>query len=98
MPRLNEKKMRAKQIIDRYREFAARTHLAMGVFALGLVAAIIILMVVSAVPSQASFLAAEAKNLVTMEPTSDKLLVSVVAVVFLAVLAAKILDHINATK
>ena len=47
---------------------------------------------------QASFLAAEAKNLVTMEPTSDKLLVSVVAVVFLAVFAAKILDHINATK
>lgn len=90
--------MRAKQIIDRYRKFVARTHLAMGVFALGLVAAIIILMVVSAVPSQASFLAAEAKNLVTMEPTGDKLLVSVVAVVFLAVLAAKILDHMNAAK
>jgi hypothetical protein len=90
--------MRAKQIIDRYREFAARTHLAMGVLALGLVAAIIILMVVSAVPSQASFLAAEAKNLVTMEPTSDKLLVSVVAAVFLAVLAAKVLDHMNAAE
>jgi len=90
--------MRAKQIIDRYREFAARTHLAMGVLALGLMAAIIILMVVSAVPSQASFLAAEAKNLVTMEPTSDKLLVSVVAVVFLAVLAAKVLDHMTAAK
>ena len=90
--------MRAKQIIDRYREFAARTHFAMGLFALGLVAAIIILMVVSAVPSQASFLAAEAKNLVTMEPTSDKLLVSVVAVVFLAVLAAKVLDHMNAAE
>jgi len=90
--------MRAKQIIDHYREFAARTHLAMGVLALGLMAAIIILMVVSAVPSQASFLAAEAKNLVTMEPTSDKLLVSVVAVVFLAVLAAKVLDHMTAAK
>jgi hypothetical protein len=90
--------MRAKQIIDRYREFAARTHLAMAVLALGLVAAIIILMVVSAVSSQASFLVAESKNLVTMEPTSDKLLVSVAAVVFLAVLAAKFLDHLNATK
>ena len=87
--------MRAKQTIDRYRDFAERTHLAMGVFALGLLAAIIILMIVSAAPSQASFLA---KNLVTMEPTNDRLLVSVVAVVFLAVLAAKVLDHMNAAK
>ncbi len=85
--------MRIKQVIGHYRAFAARTHLAMGALAVGLVAAIIALMLVSAVPSQASFLTAEAKNLVTMAPTSDMLLVSVVAVVFLAVLAAKILDH-----
>ena len=90
--------MRAKQTIDRYRDFAERTHLATGVFALGLLAAIIILMIVSAAPSQASFRAAEAKNLVTMEPTKDRLLVSVVAMVFLAVLAAKVLDHMNAAK
>jgi hypothetical protein len=85
--------MRARQIINRYRGFAARTHLAMGVFALGLIAAIIVLMIVSAVPSHAGFLAAEAKNLVTMTPTGDILLVSTVALVFLAVLAVKILDH-----
>ena len=90
--------MRARQIIGRYREFAARTHLAMAALALGLVAAIVVLMLISAVPSQASFLAAEAKNLITMTPTSDLLLVSVVALVFLAVLAAKILDHKNTAK
>ena len=87
--------MRAKQLIDRYRAFAERTHLAMGVFALGLIVAIIVLMIVSAVPSQASFLAAEAKNLVSMAPTSDTLLAVTVALVFLAVLAIKILDHRN---
>ena len=90
--------MRARQIINRYRDFAARTHLAMAALALGLVAAIIVLMLISAVPSQANFLAAEAKNLITMTPTSDTLLVSVVAVVFLAVLAAKILEHTSTAK
>lgn len=90
--------MRAKQIIDHYRDFAARTHLAMGAFALGLIAAIIILMIVSAVPSQAGFLAAEARNLVTMAPSGDIVLVSVVALVFLAVLAIKFLDHVRTAK
>jgi hypothetical protein len=79
-----------------YRDFAARTHLAMGVFALGLIAAIIVLMIVSAVPSQAGFLVAEAKNLVTMAPTSDILLIAVVALAFLVVLVVKILDDRNA--
>ena len=79
-----------------YRDFAARTHLAMGVFALGLIAAIIVLMIVSAVPSQASFLVAEARNLVTMAPTSDILLVAVVALAFVVVLVVKILDDRNA--
>ncbi|MGE0240485.1 MAG: hypothetical protein AB7F09_00475 [Parvibaculaceae bacterium] len=87
--------MRARQIINRYRDFAARTHLVMGAFAVGLIVAIIVLMIVSAVPSQASFLAAEAKNLVTMTPSGDTLLVATVALVFLAVLAVKILDHRN---
>jgi len=90
--------MRARQIIDRYRDFAARTHLAMGIFALGLVAAIIVLMIVSAIPSKASFLIGEAKNQVTMTPSSDHALVAVVALVFLAVLAVKVFDHIKTTK
>lgn len=85
--------MRVRHIIERYRDFAVRTHLAMAALALGLVAAIIVLMVVSAVPSKAGFLAAEAKNIVTMAPTSDMLLGVTVALVFLAVLAAKILDR-----
>ncbi|MFZ5677815.1 MAG: hypothetical protein ACOZAM_33035 [Pseudomonadota bacterium] len=84
--------MRVRQVMERYREFAARTHLVMGLFALGLVAAILVLMVVSAIPSQASFLTAEARNLVTLEPTSDTLLVAIVSLVFLAVFAAKLLD------
>jgi hypothetical protein len=87
--------MRGRQVIERYRDFAARTHLLMGVFALGLIAAIIVLMIDSAVPSQASFLVAEAKNLVTMVPTSDILLVATVPLVFLAVLVVKILDYRN---
>ncbi|WP_119269875.1 hypothetical protein [Taklimakanibacter deserti] len=90
--------MRARQVIERYRDFAARTHLVMGVFALGLIAAIIVLMIVSAVPSQAGFLAAEAKNLVTMAPTGDILLIATVAAVFLAVLVVKILDYRNPAK
>lgn len=84
--------------MDRYRDFAARTHFAMGLFAFGLVAAIIVLMIVSAVPSQASFLAAEAKNLVTLAPTSDTLLVVTVAMVFLAVLAFKLVEHWHTKK
>lgn len=87
--------MRARQLIGRYRDFAARTHLAMGVFALGLIAAIVALMIVSAVPSRASFLVAEAKNLVTMAPTGDIVLIATVVFVFLAVLVVKILDHRN---
>jgi hypothetical protein len=90
--------MRARQIIGRYRDFAARTHLAMGILALGLVAAIITLMIVSAVPSKASFLVGEAKNQVTMTLSSDHALVVVVALVFLAVLAVKVFDHIKTTK
>jgi hypothetical protein len=90
--------MRARQIIGRYRDFAARTHLAMGMLALGLVAAIITLMIVSAVPSKASFLVGEAKNQVTMTLSSDQGLVAVVALVFLAVLAVKVFDHIKTTK
>ena len=90
--------MRVRQIIGRYRDFAARTHLAMGVFALGLIAAIIVLMIVSAIPSKASFLAGEAKNLVTLTPSGDYALVVVVILVFLAVIAAKILDHRNTAK
>lgn len=90
--------MRARQVINRYRDFAARTHLLMGVFALGLIAAIIVLMIVSAVPSQAGFLAAEAKNLVAMAPSGDILLVATVALVFLAVLIAKVLDYRNPAK
>ena len=70
----------------------------MGLFAFGLVAAIIVLMIVSAVPSQAGFLAAEAKNLVTLVPSSDTLLVATVALVFLAILAAKLLEHRNTTR
>jgi len=90
--------MRARQIIGRYRDFAARTHLAMGMLALGLVVAIITLMIVSAVPSNASFLVGEAKNQVTMTLSSDQGLVAVVALVFLAVLAVKVFDHIKTTK
>lgn len=84
--------------MERYRDFAARTHLAMGVFALGLIAAIIILMIFSAVPSRAGFLVAEAKNLVTMAPTGDILLVATVVLVFLAVVLAQILDYRNSAK
>jgi len=90
--------MRARQIIGRYRDFAARTHLAMGMLALALIAAIITLMIVSAVPSKASFLMGEAKNQVTMTLSSDHGLVAVVALVFLAVLAVKVFDHIKTTK
>lgn len=90
--------MRGRQVILRYREFAARTHLLMGVFALGLIAAIIVLMIVTAVPSQAGFLAAEAKNIVTLAPTSDTLLAATAALVFLAVLVIKILDHRNSAE
>jgi len=90
--------MRARQIIGRYRDFAARTHLAMGMLALGLVAAIITLMIVSAVPSKASFLVGEAKNQVTMTLSSDHALVAVVVLVFLAVFAVKVFDHIKTTK
>jgi hypothetical protein len=85
--------MRARQVINRYRGFAARTHLVMTAFALGLIAAIIILMIVSAVPSRASFLVAEARNLAGVEPSGDMLLVATVAVVFFAVLVVKILDR-----
>ena len=84
-----------KTVIDRYRDFAERTHLAMGVFALGLIAAIIVLMIVSAVPSHASFLVAEAKNLVAMTATGDTLLALTVLLVFLAVLVVKVFDHKN---
>jgi len=84
--------MRARQLMERYREFAARTHLVMGVFALGLMAAIIALMIVSAVPSQAAFLVAEAQNFVTMAPKGDILLMATVALVFLAVAVAAVLD------
>ena len=87
--------MRAKQIIDRYRDFAARTHMMMGAFALVLIFAIIVLMIITALPSQASFLTAEARNVVTMVPTGDTLLVATVALVFFAVLMIKILDHRN---
>jgi hypothetical protein len=87
--------MRARQVMKRYRDFAARTHLLMGAFALGLIAAIIVLMIVSAVPSQAGFLAAEAKNLVSMAPTGDILLVATVVLVFVAVLVVKVLDYRN---
>jgi hypothetical protein len=87
--------MRARQVIKRYRDLAARTHLLMGAFALGLIAAIIVLMIVSAVPSQAGFLAAEAKNLVSMAPTGDILLVATVVLVFVAVLVVKVLDYRN---
>ena len=90
--------MRARQIIGRYRDFAARTHLAMGMLALALIAAIITLMIVSAVPSKASFLMGEAKNQVTMTLSSDHALVAVVVLVFLAVLAVKVFDHIKTTK
>lgn len=90
--------MRARQIMNRYRDFAARTHLAMGLFALGLIAAIIVLMIVSAAPSRASFLTAEAKNLVTLTPSGDTLLVATVALVFLLVCAAKFLDHKSPAK
>lgn len=90
--------MRARQIMNHYRDVAARTHFAMGLFALGLVAAIIVLMIVSAVPSQAGFLAAEAKNLLTLAPSSDTLLVATVALAFLAVLAVKLLEHRNTLK
>jgi hypothetical protein len=67
--------MRARQVINRYRDFAARTHIMMAAFAIGLVVAIIVLMIVSAVPSRASFLVAEAKNLVGVTSSGDILLV-----------------------
>jgi hypothetical protein len=86
-------RMRVRHIIERYRDFAARTHLAMTIIAAGLVVAIIVLMIISAMPSHAGFLAAEAKNIVTMAPTSDMLLVLTVALVFLAVLIVKLLDR-----
>jgi len=70
----------------------------MGMLALALVAAIITLMIASAVPSKASFLVGEAKNQVTMTLSSDHGLVAVVALVFLAVLAVKVFDHIKTTK
>jgi hypothetical protein len=85
--------MRAKEVINRYRGFAARTHLVMTAFALGLILAIIVLMIVSAVPSQASFLVAEARNLVGVEPSGDWPLLATVVVVFLAVLVIKLLDR-----
>lgn len=90
---LDGPQMRARHLIDRYRDFAARTHLVMGLFAFGLVVAIIVLMIVSAVPSQAGFLAAEAKNLISMAPSGDLVLVSVVVLVFLAVFAVNILTR-----
>jgi uncharacterized membrane protein len=90
--------MRARQVINRYRDFAARTHLVMAAFALGLIAAIIVLMIVSAVPSHASFLVAEAKNLVGVAATGDTLLVSTVLLVFLAVLLVKVFDRTAASK
>ena len=90
--------MRIRLIMERYRDFAARTHLVMGLFALGLVAAILVLMIVSAIPSQASFLTAEARNLVTLAPTNDTLLLAIVIMVFMAVFAAKLLDHRNPVK
>jgi len=90
--------MRGRQLIERYRDFAARTHLAMGVFALGLIAAIMVLMTVSAVPSQAGFLVAEAKNLAAMAATDDIPLLATVALVFLAVVVAQILDYKHPAK
>jgi hypothetical protein len=65
----------------------------MAAFALGLIAAIIVLMIVSAGPSQASFLVAEARNLVGVSPSGDILLVAAVIVVFFAVLVAKVLER-----
>ena len=90
--------MRARQVINRYRDFAARTHLVMAAFALGLIAAIIVLMIVSAVPSHASFLVAEAKNLIGGTASGDTLLVATVVLVFFAVLVAKLLDRKATTK
>ena len=58
--------MRAKHIIDHYRDLAARTHLVMGVFALGLIVAIIVLMIVSAVPSPHMSSVAEVLNTISM--------------------------------
>jgi hypothetical protein len=90
--------MRARQVINRYRAFAARTHVVMAAFALGLIVAIIVLMIVSAVPSQASFLVAEAKNLIGGAASGDTLLVSTVVLVFFAVLVAKLLELKSAAK
>lgn len=90
--------MRARQVINRYRDFAARTHILMGVFALGLIAAIIVLMIVSAVPSHANFLVAEAKNLVGMAPSGDTLLLVTVVLVFSAVLLVKLFERKLPTK
>jgi hypothetical protein len=50
--------MRIGRVIERYRRFAGRGHMLMGLLAIALVTAIIVLMIVSAIPSEASRLLA----------------------------------------
>lgn len=79
--------MRIGKIIERYRRFVSRGHVFMGLLAVALVTAIIVLMIVSAIPSQASFLLAESRNLATVG-TGEDLWLILIACLFFAGLAA----------
>ena len=74
--------MRFGKIIERYRRFVSRGHVFMGLMAIALVTAIIVLMIVSAIPSQASFLLAESGNLATMGSGDDVWLIIIAAIFF----------------
>jgi hypothetical protein len=74
--------MRIGKIIERYRRFALRGHVLMGLLAVALVTAIIVLMIVSAIPSEASFLLAESGNLATMGSGDDLWLIVIAAIFF----------------
>jgi hypothetical protein len=74
--------MRIGKIIERYRRFALRGHVFMGLLALALVTAIIVLMIVSAIPSEASFLLAESGNLATIGSAGDLWLIVIAGIFF----------------
>jgi hypothetical protein len=74
--------MRIGKVIERYRRFALRGHVFMGLLAMALVAAIIVLMIVSAIPSEASFLLAESGNLARLGSGDDIWLIALAVILF----------------
>lgn len=85
--------MRIGKLLERYRRFVSRGHIFMSLMALALVAAIIVLMIVSAIPSHASFLLAESGNFATTGSGEDFWLLAIAAIFFVGSAAVMVFGH-----